>query len=51
MNTAAWLLWIVGGAVVVAALAKIMLVRRSQAVAQWQAEAATEKKKNRKQAS
>ncbi|MBL9092585.1 MAG: hypothetical protein JNL96_15285 [Planctomycetaceae bacterium] len=40
-------LWAVGGFVVVAALSKIMTARRNQAVAEWQAKVAAEKRKQK----
>jgi hypothetical protein len=48
MQTWSWVVWAVGGAMVVGALLKIMLVRRNQLVVEWQAKAAAEKKSKKK---
>ena len=48
MGTWSWVVWAVGGVMVVGALLKIMLVRRNQVVVEWQAKAAAEKKHKKK---
>ncbi len=41
-------LWAVGGLVAVAALVKLMLVRRNQVVAEWKTQAEAERRKQKK---
>jgi beta-lactamase regulating signal transducer with metallopeptidase domain len=42
-------LWVVGGLIAVAALAKIMTARRNQVLQEWQAKVAAEKRQKKSQ--